>query len=156
MEKAAIYLRLSKEDGEKEERENAQRLKEEPTKIANYVKDNNINVQPKTSGLYFIETQQGIGETPQTGDMVVVHYTIFNLDGKLIESSYDYNQPIPFVYGENQMIPGIEEAVGYMKVGGKARIIVPSRLGFGEIKIDDNLPANSTLIIDLEFVDLQR
>lgn len=141
---------------EKEERENAQRLKEEPTKIANYVKDNNIDVQPKTSGLYFIETQQGIGETPQTGDMVVVHYTIFNLDGKLIESSYDYNQPIPFVYGENQMIPGIEEAVGYMKVGGKARIIVPSQLGFGEIKIDDNLPANSTIIIDLEFVDLQR
>ena len=74
----------------------------------------------------------------------------------MIESSYDYNQPIPFVFGQNQMIPGIEEAVGYMKVGGKSRIIVPSQLGFGNIKIDDNLPANSTLIIDLELVDLQR
>lgn len=141
---------------EKEENENAQRLKEEPSKIAKYVKDNNINIQPKDSGLYFIETQQGEGKFAQNGDLAIVHYIIFNLDGKLIESSYDYNQPIPFVYGENQMIPGIEEAVGYMKVGGKARIIVPSRLGFGEIKIDENLPANSTLVIDLELVDLQK
>jgi peptidylprolyl isomerase len=72
----------------------------------------------------------------------------------LIESSLDYGQPIPFVYGKNQMILGIEEAVGYMKVGGKSRIIAPSNLGFGDIKIDENLPANSTLVIDLELVGL--
>ena len=78
----------------------------------------------------------------------------FDINNNLIESSLEYGQPIPFVYGENQMIQGIEEAVGYMKVGGKSRIIVPSNLGFGDIKIDENLPANSTLVIDLEFVDL--
>ena len=141
---------------EKEEAENARRLQEEPIKIAKYVDDNKINIEPKESGLYYIETQVGTGESVQSGDMVIVHYTIYNIDGLLIESSYDYNQPIPFVYGQNQMIPGIEEAVGYMKVGGKARTIVPSQLGFGDIKIDENLPANSTLIIDLELVDLQR
>lgn len=141
---------------EKEEKENAKRLQEEPNRIAKYLKDKNIKTEPKESGLYYIETQLGTGESVKNGDMVVVHYTIYNLDGSLIESSYDYNQPIPFVYGENQMISGIEEAVGYMKVGGKARIIVPSRLGFGDIKIDENLPANSTLVIDLELVDLQR
>jgi FKBP-type peptidyl-prolyl cis-trans isomerase len=43
-----------------------------------------------------------------------------------------------------------------MKVGGKARIIVPSVLGFGDIKIDDNLPANSILIVDLELVEIQK
>lgn len=141
---------------EKEEKENAKRLQEEPNRIAKYLKDKNIKTEPKESGLYYIETQLGTGESVKNGDMVVVHYTIYNLDGSLIESSYDYNQPIPFVYGENQMISGIEEAVGYMKVGGKSRIIVPSRLGFGDIKIDENLPANSTLVIDLELVDLQR
>ena len=88
--------------------------------------------------------------------MVSVHYSIYNIDGQLIESSYDYAQPLPFVYGDKQMISGIEEAVGYMRVGGKARIIVPSVLGFGDIKIDDNLPANSILIIDLELVDVTR
>lgn len=141
---------------EKQEKENARRLQEEPARIAKYIKDNNINAESKTSGLYYIETETGSGESVQDDDVVIVHYTIYNLDGTLIESSYDYNQPIPFVYGKNQMIPGIEEAVGYMKVGGKSRIIVPSKLGFGDIMIDENLPANSTLIIDLEFVDLQR
>ena len=141
---------------EKESAENAKRLKEEPQRIAKYLKDNNINVEPKGSGLYYIKTLAGKGDSVQNGDMVSVHYSIYNIDDRLIESSYDYNQPIPFIYGENQMIPGIEEAVGYMRVGGKSRIIVPSQLGFGDIKIDENLPANSALIIDLELVDLQR
>ena len=132
------------------------RLQGESQKIAKYIKDNNIIVQPQSSGLYYIETQTGSGDSVKYGDLVYVHYTIYNIDGKLIESSYDYNMPLPFVYGDNQMIAGIEEAVGYMKVGGKSRIVVPSRLGFGDIEIDDNLPANTALVIDLEFVDLQR
>ena len=132
------------------------RLQGESQKIAKYIKDNNITVQPQSSGLYYIETQTGSGDSVKYGDLVYVHYTIYNIDGKLIESSYDYNMPLPFVYGDNQMIAGIEEAVGYMKVGGKSRIVVPSRLGFGDIEIDDNLPANTALVIDLEFVDLQR
>ena len=132
------------------------RLQGESQKIAKYIKDNNITVQPQSSGLYYIETQTGSGDPVKYGDLVYVHYTIYNIDGKLIESSYDYNMPLPFVYGDNQMIAGIEEAVGYMKVGGKSRIVVPSRLGFGDIEIDDNLPANTALVIDLEFVDLQR
>ncbi len=140
---------------EKEDKENAQRLKEEPQRIAKYIKDNNINVLPTSSGLYYIETENGEGESVQIGDVVYVHYSIYDVNNNLIESSKEF-QPIPFVYGENQMIAGIEEAVGYMKVGGKSRIVVPSQLGFGDIKIDENLPANSTLIIDLELVDLQR
>ena len=132
------------------------RLQGESQKIAKYIKDNNITVQPQSSGLYYIETQTGSGDPVKYGDLVYVHYTIYNIDGKLIESSYDYNMPLPFVYGDNQMIAGIEEAVGYMKVGGKSRIVVPSRLGFGDIEIDDNLPANTAPVIDLEFVDLQR
>lgn len=139
---------------EKEQKENAQRLKEEPERIAKYIKDNNINVNPTASGLYYIEKEMGNGELPQVGNLVEVHYSIYDINNNLVESSLDYGQPIPFVYGKNQMIQGIEEAVGYMKVGGKSRIIVPSGLGFGDIKIDENLPANSTLIIDLELVGL--
>ena len=148
------YEKEQKMIQEKEEKENAQRLKDEPERIAKYLKDNNINVNPTASGLYYIEKETGNGQSPQVGNMVEVHYSIYDINNNLIESSLDYGQPIPFVYGENQMIQGIEEAVGYMKVGGKSRIIVPSQLGFGDIKIDENLPANSTLIIDLEFVDL--
>ena len=141
---------------EQEDAENAKRLQEEAKRIAKYVKDNNITENPKASGLYYIPTRLGNGDSVQIGDMVSVHYSIYNIDEQLIESSYDYAQPLPFVYGDKQMISGIEEAVGYMKVGGKARIIVPSVLGFGDIKIDENLPANSILIIDLELVDVTR
>lgn len=141
---------------EKEDVDNAKRLKEEPKRIAKYIKDNNITEKPQPSGLYYIEKQAGDGDSVQDGDLVAVHYSIYNLDNQLIESSYDYGQPLPFVYGGDQMIAGIEEAVGYMRVGGKARIIVPSRLGFGDITIDESLPANTPLVIDLEFVDLQR
>lgn len=148
------YEKEQKMIQEKEEKENAQRLNDEPERIAKYLKDNNINVNPTASGLYYIEKETGNGQSPQVGNMVEVHYSIYDINNNLIESSLDYGQPIPFVYGENQMIQGIEEAVGYMKVGGKSRIIVPSQLGFGDIKIDENLPANSTLVIDLEFVDL--
>ena len=141
---------------EKEDVDNAKRLKEEPKRIAKYIKDNNITEKPQPSGLYYIEKQAGDGDSVQDGDLVAVHYSIYNLDNQLIESSYDYGQPLPFVYGGDQMIAGIEEAVGYMRVGGKARIIVPSRLGFGDVTIDESLPANTPLVIDLEFVDLQR
>ena len=141
---------------EKEDTDNAKRLKEEPKRIAKYIKDNNITEKPQPSGLYYIEKQAGDGDSVQDGDLVAVHYSIYNLDNQLIESSYDYGQPLPFVYGGDQMIAGIEEAVGYMRVGGKARIIVPSRLGFGDVTIDESLPANTPLVIDLEFVDLQR
>lgn len=141
---------------EKEDADNAKRLKEEPKRIAKYIKDNNITEKPQISGLYYIEKQVGEGDFVQEGDLVAVHYSIYNLDNQLIESSYDYGQPLPFVYGSDQMIAGIEEAIGYMRVGGKARIVVPSRLGFGDITIDESLPANTPLVIDLEFVDLQR
>ena len=140
---------------EKENKENAQRLIEEPQRIAKYIRDNNVTVAPTASGLYYIEIEKGRGESVQEGDIVYVHYSIYDVNNNLIESSKNF-QPIPFVYGENQMIAGIEEAVGYMNVGAKSRIIVPSELGFGDIKIDENLPANSTLVIDLELVDLQR
>ena len=150
------YENEQKSIQEKEQKENAQRLKDEPEKIAKYLKDNNINVNPTSSGLYYIEKEAGNGEFPQVGNLVEVHYSIYDINNNLIESSLDYGQPIPFVYGKNQMILGIEEAVGYMKVGGKSRIIAPSNLGFGDIKIDENLPANSTLVIDLELVGLDH
>lgn len=141
---------------EQQEAANNKRLQEEPKRIAKYIESHNITVEPTATGMYFIEELKGDGDTVQNGDLVAVNYSIYNIDDLLIESSAQYGQPISFVYGNGEMLPGIEEAVGYMKVGGKARIIVPSYLGFGNIEIDENLPANSTLIIDIEFVDLQR
>lgn len=138
------------------EKEEAQRrLDEEPSKIAAFVRENNVRVSPTASGLYYLEIVEGTGAVADTGDVVSIHYNLYNLEDKLIESSFN-GEPMQFVYGKEEMVPGIEEAISYMKVGGKATIIVPSALGFGDIAIDEDLPANSALIFDIDFVDLQK
>ena len=150
------YEAEQKRKMESEMADNNKRLQEEPQRILKYVKSHNIDVEPTESGLYYVETVAGDGDSVQVGDLVSVNYSIYNIDDLLIESNAQYGMPISFVYGNGEMLPGIEEAVSYMKVGGKAEIVVPSKLGFGEIKIDDNLPANSALVVELELVDLQR
>lgn len=153
---AEEYEEEQRQIKEEEEAENTKRLQDEPLRIAKYIKEHNIESEPTNSGMYYIETFKGTGNSVENGDMVTVNYSIYNIDDLLIESSFQYGQPIRFIYGSGEMLLGIEEAVSYMKVGGKARIILPSYLGFGNIKIDDNLPANSALVIDLELVDLQH
>ena len=65
-------------------------------------------------------------------------------------------EPLSFELGSGDMVPGIDEAVGKMRVGGKATIIVPSAMGFGDIAVDEALPANSIVIFDLELVEVQK
>ena len=74
---------------------------------------------------------------------------------ELIESSFG-SDPLQFVYGNNEMVPGIEEALVNMRVGGKATLIIPSTMGFGDVAIDKELPANSTVIFDIELIGVQK
>jgi len=138
-----------------EKKEAQKRLEEEPSKIEAFVKEHNVRVNPTASGLYYLEIKEGTGAAADTGDIVSIHYNLYNIADKLIESSFE-GEPLQFVYGNGEMVPGIEEAISYMKVGGKATIIVPSALGFGNVAIDNDLPANSAIIFDIDFVDLQK
>lgn len=140
---------------EAEEAENLKRLEEEPARIEKFVKDHNVNVAPSETGVYYLEIVKGSGAVVDNGDLVSIHYNLYNIDDKLVETSFD-GEPLQFVYGNHEMVPGIEEAVGKMRVGGKATIIVPSVMGFGDIAIDRELPANSTVIFDLELIDVQK
>ena len=138
------------------EKEEAQkRLDDEPAKIEAFIKEHNVRVNPTASGLYYLEILEGTGAVADTGDIVSIHYNLYNIEDKLIESSFE-GEPMQFSFGKGEMVPGIEEAISYMKVGGKATIIVPSPIGFGDIAIDKDLPANSTVIFDIDFVDLQK
>ena len=124
--------------------------------IVKYVKDNNITEQPSETGLYVIWKENGTGDVAQPGDKVNVHYTLSNLNGEEVESSYKYGAPMQFTVGQGEMIPSIEEALMQMNPGSKVRLIVPSDLGFGEIEIDPQLlPADSPLVIDLELVSIE-
>ena len=155
-----IYTQKEYEEEQKrlyeaEEAESLKRLQEEPARIEKFVKDHNVTVAPSATGVYYLEIMKGNGAAVEAGDLVSIHYRLYNLDDKLIESSYNV-EPLQFVYGNDEMVPGIEEALGNMRVGGKATIIVPSTMGFGDIAIDKDLPANSTVIFDLELIDVQK
>lgn len=140
---------------EAQEAENLKRLEEEPARIEKFVKDHNVNVAPSATGVYYLEIKPGNGAAVEAGDLVAIHYNLYNLDDKLIESSYEV-EPLQFVYGNDEMVPGIEEALGHMRVGGKSTIIVPSAMGFGDIAIDKDLPANSAVVFDIELIDVQK
>ena len=138
------------------EAEKERRLKLETEAIAKWIKDNDVADSPTESGLYIIRQKEGAGDLAKAGDMVSVHYELINMDGVVLESSYDYDSPLSFKLGNGEMIPAIEEALLTMAPGDKVKLVVPSKLGFGEVTIDEEwLPAYTPLIIDLELVSIQ-
>ncbi|MBK9290642.1 MAG: FKBP-type peptidyl-prolyl cis-trans isomerase [Bacteroidetes bacterium] len=133
---------------------NEKARKEEKEKLANYLRTNNITVAPKASGLYFIETEKGTGKAVESGKKVRVHYTLYNLSGKMIQSSKDSGQPFEFTVGQGQVIKGWDEALTYMREGGKARLILPSDIAYGGTDRGPDIPAFSTLVFDVEVLEV--
>jgi len=108
------------------------------------------------SGLKYVDEIVGAGDTPQPGDYVVVHYTGTLQDGTKFDSSLDRGEPAVFQIGVGQVIPGWDEGVGSMKVGGKRKLTIPPELGYGERGAGSVIPPNATLIFDVELLDIPR
>ncbi|MDR0970222.1 MAG: FKBP-type peptidyl-prolyl cis-trans isomerase [Lentimicrobiaceae bacterium] len=128
----------------------------EPAKIAKYVKDNNITVAPTESGLYMIHETEGTGKLPQSGNMVEVHYTLYNIDGEKLQSSRDSGKPFSFVIGRNQVIQGWDEGVAMMKEGGKATLLIPSAIAYGGTDRGTDIPAYSPLVFEVELISVKE
>ncbi len=108
------------------------------------------------SGLQYIDLVAGSGETPQTGDYVVVHYTGTLVDGTKFDSSVDRGEPFMFQIGVGQVIPGWDEGVGSMKAGGKRKLIIPPGLGYGAQGAGNVIPPNATLIFEVELLRIPK
>jgi len=104
------------------------------------------------SGLSYIDMTPGTGASPKKGDLVKVHYTGYLTDGKKFDSSVDRGQPFAFGIGRGQVIQGWDEGVMSMKVGGKRKLIIPAELGYGSRGAGGVIPANATLIFDVELL----
>ncbi|MFA6401623.1 MAG: FKBP-type peptidyl-prolyl cis-trans isomerase [Salinivirgaceae bacterium] len=101
--------------------------------LGRFIDEKKINVVPTESGMYFISIRPGTGKPVDMGDIVLVNYDGKFLNGKFFDSTIKRNQPFEFVYGtEMQVIPGLEEAIGLMREGEKAVVILPSELAWGE------------------------
>lgn len=152
----------NREDYEKEEKLMMQQqqaageqLKIKETEDLNkYLNDNNIKVKPSATGLYYIEKVKGRGVKAENGKTVSVHYTGTLLDGTKFDSSIDRNKPFEFVLGQGQVIKGWDEGIALMKIGGKARLVIPSSIGYGE-RGSGPIPAYAPLVFDVELLDVK-
>lgn len=107
------------------------------------------------SGLEYIEIEPGEGEQPQPGDTVSVHYTGMFPDGRVFDSSHNRGEPLQFTLGRGQVIQGWDEGIGLMKEGGKASLVIPPHLAYGERGAGGVIPPNATLHFDVELVGIK-
>ena len=111
------------------------------------------------SGLTIIDNKVGAGASPKIGQTAVVHYTGWlyqdGKKGKQFDSSRTRGEPFEFPLGQGKVIPGWDEGVETMKVGGKRTLIVPPQLGYGAAGAGGSIPPNSTLLFDVELLDVK-
>ncbi|REG87751.1 peptidylprolyl isomerase [Winogradskyella sediminis] len=107
------------------------------------------------SGLRYQIIQKGNGKKAEKGNMVSVHYKGQLADGTVFDSSYKRNSPLDFQVGVGQVIPGWDEGICLLNVGDKARLVIPSDLGYGAAGAGGVIPPNATLIFDVELMDIK-
>lgn len=108
----------------------------------------------KDQGLKIVDEKIGTGSAVKSGDTVVINYKGTLTNGKQFDSSYDRGTPFTTQIGVGQVIKGWDEGVVGMKVGGKRKLTIPPNLGYGDQDMP-GIPANSTLIFDVELVAIQ-
>ena len=106
------------------------------------------------SGLQYEVLQMGKGPKPTAEQTVKVHYKGTLLNGKQFDSSYDRGEPAEFPV--NAVIPGWTEALQLMPVGSRWKLFIPSELAYGERGAGGDIPGNSTLIFEVELLDIVK
>jgi len=132
----------------KREEEAKKTAKEQMDKIA-------AGYNETPSGLRYKVLQEGSGKKAEKGNMVSVHYKGQLLDGQVFDSSYSRKQPIDFQVGVGQVIPGWDEGILLLKVGDKARLVIPSNLAYGSQGAGGVIPPDATLIFDVELMGVK-
>ena len=108
-------------------------------------------------GLQMKDLKVGKGASASTYDIVKVHYTGTLTNGKKFDSSRDRNEPFTFVLGTGEVIKGWDKGFAGMKVGGRRKLTIPGNLGYGAAGTPDgSIPANATLIFDVELLGLHK
>ncbi len=100
------------------------------------------------------EIKVGAGAEAKSGQSVSVHYTGTLTNGSKFDSSRDRNEPFDFQLGAGMVIKGWDQGVAGMKVGGRRKLTIPPELGYGAGGYPPVIPPNSTLIFDIELLEV--
>jgi FKBP-type peptidyl-prolyl cis-trans isomerase FkpA len=104
------------------------------------------------SGLMLEDTVVGEGAAAAAGRDIVVHYAGWLADGTQFDSSKEKQDPFEFTLGKKEVIPGWEEGLSGMKVGGTRRLVIPAALAYGAEGAGDTIPPNETLTFEVELL----
>lgn len=107
------------------------------------------------TGLKIQDVKVGEGAEATSGSTAVVHYTGWLTDGKKFDSSRDRGRPFDFQIGAGQVIPGWDQGVAGMKVGGQRKLVIPADLGYGEMGAPPVIPPGATLVFDVELLEVR-
>ena len=120
------------------------------------IKDITKGMKETESGIKYKISKKGTGDNAKTNDLLSVHYSLQLIDGSEIDSSFTRGAPIEFTCGVGQVIKGWDEAMQLLNKGSKARLVIPSELGYGSMGAGNGvIPPNATLIFDVELVDIK-
>ncbi|MCE9596311.1 MAG: FKBP-type peptidyl-prolyl cis-trans isomerase [Planctomycetes bacterium] len=106
------------------------------------------------SGVQYAELLEGHGSTAVYGSLVSIDYTGWLGDGRRFDSTYDRGTPLSFTIGKAEVAKGLEDGVLGLRAGGKRRLTIPPELGWGATGIPDVIPPNSTLVFEIELVQV--
>jgi FKBP-type peptidyl-prolyl cis-trans isomerase FkpA len=112
------------------------------------------DAQKMASGLIYRQIKAGTGAQPKASDIVKVHYTGTLINGKEFDSSVKRGQPVEFPLG--QVIPCWTEGVGKMKVGGKAKLVCPSDIAYGDQGRPPIILGGATLVFEVELLEVKH
>lgn len=97
----------------------------------------------------------GKGERAEKGKKLTVHYIGKLEDGTIFDSTYDKGRTFSFVLGQGRVIQGWEIGIEGMREGGKRKLTIPPHLGYGESGVRGMIPPNSTIIFEIELIDVE-
>jgi len=133
---------------------NKSRARQENDRINAFVERKGWNMVQTGTGLRYMVYESGNGQQAENGKTAFVRYTISLLNGKVCYET-GAKEPRPFLIGQDHVESGIHEGILFLKVGDKARFILPSHLAFGLTGDGEKIPPHSAVVYDLELVDLK-
>lgn len=130
-------------------------VKTENRHIEDFLRRYKWDMKESGSGLRYMIYEEGNGIPARKGMLATINYTIKVITGDMVYSSQQ-NGPLIFIMGKGEVISGLEEGILLLNVGDKAKFIIPSHLAYGLVGDGNLIPAKTTLIYDIELVNLKQ